>query len=69
MDCWGFGPYGQLGDGRFYTTGNEGSDVPVAVKGIRGSGTLTGMVSLDSTGGNGFTTYCAHGMCPGWKVG
>ena len=60
VDCWGFGLFGQLGDGKFYTTGNEGSAVPVAVKGLRGSGTLTGVASLDSTGGNGFTTYCAR---------
>jgi alpha-tubulin suppressor-like RCC1 family protein len=60
VDCWGFGPYGQLGDGRFYTTGAEGSDVPVAVKGTGGKGTLTGVASLDSTGGNGFTTNCAR---------
>jgi alpha-tubulin suppressor-like RCC1 family protein len=31
-DCWGGGYYGQLGDGRFYTSGNRGSAVPVQVK-------------------------------------
>ncbi len=37
---------GQLGDGIFYTTGNQGSDVPVAVLGVGGSGTLGGVASL-----------------------
>ena len=30
-DCWGFGYNGELGSGRFYTTGDEASLVPVAV--------------------------------------
>jgi alpha-tubulin suppressor-like RCC1 family protein len=60
VDCWGFGPYGQLGNGVFYTTGNEGSDVPVAVKAVGGAGTLTGVSSLDTMStGAGVTSYCA----------
>jgi alpha-tubulin suppressor-like RCC1 family protein len=32
VDCWGFGAFGQLGDGVFYDAGgNFGSAVPVAV--------------------------------------
>ena len=31
VDCWGAGYSGQLGNGKFYTTNNEGSDDPVAV--------------------------------------
>ena len=31
---------GQLGDGTFYTTGNEASAVPVAVEGVGGTGML-----------------------------
>jgi alpha-tubulin suppressor-like RCC1 family protein len=46
IDCWGYGDNGQLGNGRFYTTGNEGSAVPVAVKGLDGTGTLGNVVSL-----------------------
>jgi alpha-tubulin suppressor-like RCC1 family protein len=59
VDCWGFGPYGQLGDGVFYTTGSEGSDVPVAVKGTAGAGTLTGVSSLDTMSSGAVTSYCA----------
>ncbi len=59
VDCWGFGLFGQLGDGKFYTTGNERSDVPVAVKGVGGTGTLTGVASMDTSSANGHTTYCA----------
>ena len=56
-DCWGAGNYGQLGNGRFYTTGHEASAVPVAVKGVGGTGTLGGVASLASEGGG--SDYCA----------
>jgi alpha-tubulin suppressor-like RCC1 family protein len=59
VDCWGWGYYGQLGDGSFYTTGEDGSDVPVAVKGTGGSGTLGGVTRLASTGSDGEASYCA----------
>jgi alpha-tubulin suppressor-like RCC1 family protein len=48
VDCWGDGYYGELGDGSFYTTGNDGSATPVAVEGVGGTGTLTGVTSLVS---------------------
>jgi alpha-tubulin suppressor-like RCC1 family protein len=54
-DCWGFGADGDLGDGTFYTTGNEGSPTPVEVDGVGGTGTLTGVTDLVH-GGDG---YCA----------
>jgi alpha-tubulin suppressor-like RCC1 family protein len=55
VDCWGDGAYGQLGNGTFYTYPAYSSATPVAVEGVGGSGTLTGVTSLfsDSTG------YCA----------
>jgi alpha-tubulin suppressor-like RCC1 family protein len=55
VDCWGDGAYGQLGNGTFYTYPVYSSATPVAVEGVGGSGTLTGVKSLfsDSTG------YCA----------
>ena len=61
VDCWGYGYYGQLGNGVEYTTGNKGSDVPVAVLAVGGSGTLGGVVSLASSAGSRFATagYCA----------
>ena len=59
VDCWGFGFWGQLGDGVFHTTGSEGSDVPVAVEGVGGSGFLSGVRALDSQGSDGYTTFCA----------
>ena len=31
VDCWGYGWYGELGDGGFYTTTHQGSATPVAV--------------------------------------
>jgi alpha-tubulin suppressor-like RCC1 family protein len=59
VDCWGFGLYGQLGNGVFYTTGNDGSAVPVKVKGVGGARTLTGVRRLDSMSSGGVTSYCA----------
>ena len=43
VDCWGWGPYGELGNGKFYTSGNSGSAIPVAVVSTSGSGTLSGV--------------------------
>ncbi len=57
VDCWGNGHSGQLGNGTFYTTGDEGSAVPVAVKGVGGAGTLGGVASL--TGATDDGIYCA----------
>lgn len=59
VDCWGFGLYGQLGNGVFYTTGNNGSDVPVRVKGAGGAGILAGVSHLDAMSSGGVTSYCA----------
>ena len=43
VDCWGYGVYGQLGNGKFYTSGNQGSAIPVTVVSTSGSGTLSGV--------------------------
>ncbi len=56
VDCWGYGAFGELGDGNFYTTGNAGSAVPVQVLGVGGSGALGGVTSLTS---DGEESYCA----------
>ncbi len=56
VDCWGFGHYGQLGDGIFHTfTTTYGSAYPEAVLGVGGQGTLRGVVSLASA----YYSYCA----------
>jgi hypothetical protein len=39
IDCWGWGYYGELGNGQFYTTGYEGSAFPVRVVGVGGTDT------------------------------
>ena len=46
VDCWGYGGDGELGNGVFYTSGNLGSAVPVAVVSSSGAGTLAGVASL-----------------------
>ena len=38
VDAWGSGIDGELGDGTFYTTSPFGSDIPVAVEGVGGTG-------------------------------
>ena len=55
VDCWGYGYSGQLGNGQFYTSGNQGSAIPVSVVSTSGSGTLSGVASLTSGG----SSYCA----------
>ena len=55
VDCWGDGENGQLGNGTFYTSGNDGSATPVQVVGVGGTGTLSGVSSLTSTE----YSYCA----------
>ena len=54
VDCWGYGYAGELGNGQFYTSGNGGSAVPVAVVSTSGSGALSDVASLIADGG-----YCA----------
>ncbi len=49
VDCWGFNLIGELGNGTTIY-----ADVPVAVVGLGGTGTLSGVASLSGDGG-----YCA----------
>ena len=56
MDCWGDGSDGQLGNGTFYSASPYGSATPVAVVGLSGSGTLTGVTSIV---GSSEGSYCA----------
>jgi alpha-tubulin suppressor-like RCC1 family protein len=53
VDCWGYGPNGQVGNGS-----KSGSLFPAAVEGIGGTGTLTGVSSL--TGHDNGTSICAR---------
>ncbi len=59
VDCWGYGYYGELGNGTFYTTGDEGSATPVEVEGVGGTGTLTGVTNLVGSDFDRFAGYCA----------
>ena len=51
VDCWGYGPDGELGNGA-----SSNSAVPVQVDGVGGAGTLSGVTSLTSSPGS----YCAE---------
>ncbi len=68
VDCWGAGTYGQLGDGTFYKTGNQGSAVPVEVEGVGGSGGLSGVASLTNNG-EGFCALLISGGVDCWGLG
>ena len=66
VDCWGYGDYGELGNGTFYTSSPYGSATPVAVEGVGGTGTLTGVTNLvsDST-----TATAPCSPRAGWTAG
>ncbi len=66
VDCWGDGNDGQVGDGSFYTTGNDGTAVPVAVVGVGGTGTLSAVSSVASDGSE---NYCAALTSGEWIAG
>jgi hypothetical protein len=53
VDCWGYGPNGQIGNGV-----KSDNLFPAAVEGIGGTGTLTGVTSL--TGQDNGTSICAR---------
>lgn len=54
VDCWGYGPNGQLGGGS-----ESDSPVPVVVEGVGGTGSLAGVTSLTGYNDNG-TSVCAR---------
>ena len=68
VDCWGYGGDGQLGNGTFYTANPFGSAVPVSVKGVRGTGTLDGVASLDSDR-QGYCALLISGKVDCWGTG
>jgi hypothetical protein len=67
-DCWGFGYDGDLGNGVYYTSGIYGSAVPVAVVGVGGVGTFSGLDSLASGAYSSCALLPAGGAdCWGWS--
>ena len=69
VDCWGYGDDGQLGNGTFTTTGDEGSATPVEVEGIGGTGVLTGVTTLASDGDGGYCAVLTSGGVDCWGLG
>ncbi len=68
VDCWGYGADGELGDGTFYAGIQQGSAFPVAVTGVGGSGTLSGVASLASEN-NSFCALLTSGGVDCWGYG
>jgi alpha-tubulin suppressor-like RCC1 family protein len=59
--------YGELGNGMFYNTSPYGSALPVAVVGLSGSGSLTGVTNLSTEGLGGCALLISGGVdCWGW---
>lgn len=58
VDCWGDGGDGELGDGKFFSSGHQGSAIPVRVVSPSGSSTLTGVTSI--TAATADPSYCAR---------
>ncbi len=68
VDCWGYGPNGELGDGQFYTSGPFGSATPVQVADVSGDGVLSGVSSV--TGGKqGYCALLTSGAVACWGGG
>ena len=68
VDCWGYGYYGELGDGMFYTNNPQYSVTPVTVEGVGGAGTLTGVTSLAGDG-LGYCSLLTSGGVDCWGDG
>ena len=63
VDCWGYGYDGELGNGTF-----SESATPVAVEGVGGAGTLTGVTSLVGDG-SGYCALLTSGEVDCWGLG
>ncbi len=68
VDCWGYGAEGELGDGKFYRSGNDGCATPVLVVGFGGAGSLSGVAGVVSDGG-GYCGLLTSGGVDCWGFG
>jgi alpha-tubulin suppressor-like RCC1 family protein len=68
VDCWGWGKEGELGNGTFYTTSPYSNGTPVAVGGVGGSGSLSGVQSL-ATDDLGYCALLDSGGVDCWGFG
>jgi alpha-tubulin suppressor-like RCC1 family protein len=70
VDCWGYGPGGQIGDGEFYDgPNNYGIASPVPVENTSGSGFLGGVAGLASNSGNSYCAVLISGGVDCWGSG
>ena len=69
VDCWGFGGNGELGNGTFTSGLNDGSDTPVPVSGVGGSGSLSGVESLVGDANGTFCGVLTSGGVDCWGYG
>jgi alpha-tubulin suppressor-like RCC1 family protein len=65
VDCWGRGTNGKLGNGISYNDTSFGSAIPVAVVSTSGSGLLTGVAFLTSSG-YGYSALLTSGSVDYW---
>jgi len=64
LNCWGSGEYGQLGDGMVNDTAT-----PVAVEGVGGIGTLSGVTSITSDQEDSYCALLTSGGLNCWGYG
>ena len=66
VDCWGYGPNGELGNGQFYSSSPYGSAIPVQVADVAGDGgVLSGVAGL-AGGRDGFCALLVSGGVDCW---
>jgi alpha-tubulin suppressor-like RCC1 family protein len=66
VDCWGYGPNGELGNGQFYTVSPFGSAAPVGVVDVTDDGGLLSGVSSLTGGQDGFCALLGSGGVDCW---
>jgi alpha-tubulin suppressor-like RCC1 family protein len=70
VGCWGYGADGELGNGQSPgSSENYGSDFPVAVVGVGGTGVLSSVASLVSDVVNGYCAVLTSGQVNCWGYG
>ena len=69
VDCWGYGPNGELGNGEFYASSPFGSATPVQVSDTAGDGGLLSGVASLTGGQDGYCAMLADGGVDCWGDG
>jgi alpha-tubulin suppressor-like RCC1 family protein len=69
VDCWGYGPNGELGNGQFYATAPFGSAIPVAVDDEAGDGGVLSDAASVTGGDDGYCAVLTSSEVDCWGAG